>query len=190
MISTQKVDSVEVNWQFYLDDAKQFQFEKIRILVLQRANQDSAWEKVGSFTPNQTGLLRVSVPKGSWMQLEVSTFDPTISHHTWSFYSLEETESVSIYMREFYIDKSAPQTLEQKINLKRSAAFTLCVPERITSGCVFIENLSNKSPIHIIKFFTREALTEPDIGGLTPGRYLVTILYYKANKETSKKISL
>lgn len=186
-ISTAKIDSVTVNCQIYVDEMKQFQFEKIRVYVLQHANEDTAWEKVGSFTPNQAGLVTLSVPNGTRIYMEISTYDPTITQENSIFYSLEEGEFETICRREFYVDKNQPNTLNQRIDLKRSAAFSLCIPDKIINGGVYFQNLSQKSPLSIIKFFTRESVKRPDVGGLTPGRYLISILEDKTNREVYKK---
>jgi hypothetical protein len=187
VVSTQKVDSVTVNCPIYVDEMKQFQFEKIRIYVLQHSNEGTGWEKVGVFTPNQAGLFTLSVPDQTWIKLEISTSDPTISQENSIFYSLEEGESETIYRSDLYIDKNQPETLNQRIDLKRSGAFSLCIPDKIINGGVYFQNISTKSPLSIIKFFTRESVKRPDIGGLTPGRYLISILDDKTNREVFKK---
>lgn len=140
-------DTVSINVQIRLDDAENFDFKRLSVFAKHRPGKDRAWVEDGTFIPDENGRFVISVPAGAWVSMVVRTAEPTIinsadapdnpdNNEGVGFYRLEKGEKQIVLLKEFHApDDSRPQ-IELPIQLYRGAAFSVCLPDGMTSGSI------------------------------------------------------
>lgn len=201
-VSGQKIaDSVSINGQIRLDDAENFDFKRLSVFANHRTSKHRAGIEIGSFIPDENGRFVISVPAGSWVSIRVMTADPTIidsddapdnpNHNEGvGFYSLEREEKQIVLLKELYVPDDSPSQIELTIRLYRGAAFSVCLPDGMTSGSIQFHPVSGKRQNYasMASFSDSKTVRESLIGGLSPG--LWEVFYIDDNDQILKSQQL
>ena len=185
--SGQKIaDIVSINGQFRLDDAENFDLKRLSVFTNHRPGKDRAWVEDGSFIPDENGRFVISVPAGNWVSMVVMTAEPTIinsddapdnpdNNEEVGFYTLEKGGRKTVLLKEFYVPDDSPSQIELPIQLYRGAAFSVCLPDGMTSGSIQFHPVSGKrqNDMSMVSFSDSKTVRESLIGGLNPGLWEV-----------------
>lgn len=185
--SGQKVaDIVSVNGQFRLDSAENFDFKRLRVFTQHQLGKYGAMVVDGSFIPDEKGCFVIHVPAGSRVSMEVMTAEPTIinsydapdnpdNNDGVGFYTLEKGGRKTVLLKEFYVSDDSPSQIELPIQLYRGAAFSVCLPDGMTSGSIQFHPVSGKrqNDMSMASFSDSKTVRESLIGGLNPGLWEV-----------------
>jgi hypothetical protein len=179
-------DTVSINGQIRLDDAENFDFKRLSVFANHRPGKDRAWVEDGTFIPDENGRFVNSVPAGNWVSMRVMTIDPTIidsddapdnpdNNEEVGFYELEKKGKQAVLLKEFYVPDDSPSQIELPIQLYRGAAFSVCLPDGMTSGSIQFHPVSGKrqNDMSMASFSDSKTVRESFIGGLSPGRWEV-----------------
>jgi hypothetical protein len=180
------VDSISINVQFRLDDAENFDFKRLSVFAQHRLGKHGVSVVDGTFIPDQSGRLAISVPVGSRVFMEVTTADPTIRHSADTsdtsdtdeevgFYEFENGKEQTLLFKDFYLPEDSSSEMELTIQLYRGAAFSVCLPDGMTSGSIQFHQLSGKrrNDMSLVSFSDSRTVCESLIGGLNPGLWEV-----------------
>jgi hypothetical protein len=101
-------------------------------------------------------------------------------------YSLQPGQSVLIVSSEFDIPKDSPLIIERKIEPRRGAAYSPCIPPRLKGGFVFYWKLpgSRDDKRNVTAFTDASTMKDVVFGGLEPGRW-----YVKYKDREGRKLS-
>jgi hypothetical protein len=132
--------------------------------------------------------------------MEVMTADPTIiglsddpdtpDNSRASFYSFKKGEEQTLLFKDFYAPDDSSSEMELTIQLYRGAAFSVCLPDGMTSGSIQFRPESGKrrNVMSVIEFSDAETLHEELVGGLSPG--LWKVFYVDDNDQILKSQQL
>jgi hypothetical protein len=99
---------------------------------------------------------------------------------------LEKGEKQIVLLKEFHApDDSRPQ-IELPIQLYRGAAFSVCLPDGMTSGSIQFHPVFGKrrNDMSMASFSDSKTVRESFIGGLSPGRW--DVFYIDDNDQILK----
>lgn len=173
--SSQQASTVVINWQIRLNDTTNFDFTRLAVSLQSRPGKRHAWTILGSFTPDKKGRFVTSVPAGSWLSVDVSTSDPTVKLSTdFEFYKLEQNRTETIMWQELYVPTDSEQ-VERSLELHRGAAFTVCIPDGLTSGSIQFYKATEapEDKISVLSFTDDKTVFGSSIGGLRDGKWRV-----------------
>lgn len=196
-------DSVYINGQIRLDDAENFDFKRLSVFANHRPAKDRAWVEDGTFNPDENGRFVISVPAGNWVSMEVMTAEPTIinsddapdnpnNNEEVGFYELEKEGKQTVLLKEFYVPDDSPSQIELPIQLYRGAAFSVCLPDGMTSGSIQFHPVSGKrrNDMSMASFSDSKTVRESFIGGLNPGRWEVFYIDDNDQKLKTQQLDL
>ena len=191
------VQQMTINGRIYLDDANQFNFERLSLFIQHSKQQNGLWTPIAPVVPDEKGEFVISVPADSWLSINVDTTDPTIRFlrnpaDEFDFYSLGQNEKVRVYYQRLYVPGSSANKMEWRIELKRGAGFSICMVDRMKGGAIFFRNLDDKREDEI-NMFSFADLTEQKgtlIGGLIPGDYEITYVDDNDVERMKQKVRL
>jgi len=179
-------DSVSVNGQIRLDDAENFDFKRLCLFTNHRPGKYYSWIVDGSFIPDEDGRFVISVPAGNWVSMTVTTADPTIidsddapynpdNNEGVGFYELEKEKKQTVLLKEFYVPDDSSSQIELTIQLYRGAAFSVCLPDGMTSGSIQFHQVSGKrqNDMSMVSFSDSKTVRESLIGGMNQGLWEV-----------------
>jgi hypothetical protein len=185
-VGGQKIaDSVSINGQIRLDDPQNFDFKQLSVFTQHQPGKSHGLIVDGSFTPDENGRFVITVPAGSRVFMEVTTADPTIidsgetpdtpNRRGASFYSVKKGEEQTLLFKDFYVPDYSSSEMELTIQLYRGAAFSVCLPDGMTSGSIQFrpESGRQRNRMSVIEFSGSETVRESLVGGLSPGRWRV-----------------
>jgi hypothetical protein len=186
-VGGQKIaDSVSINVQFRLDDAENFDFKQLSVFTQHQLVKNRALIVDGSFTADENGRFVISIPTGSRVFMEIGATDPTIINSYDApdnpdndggvgFYSVRKGEKHTLMFKDFYAPADSSSEMELTIQLYRGAAFSVCLPDRMTSGSIDFRPESGRRRNHMSVYWFRDSKTVRDslIGGLSSGRWKV-----------------
>jgi hypothetical protein len=174
------VQLVVIDGRVYLDDVSEFNFDKLSVFIQHSKHKKGPWISIGPIALDEKGAFNASVPAGSWVTIDVNTSDPTVQllrnpTDKFDFYSLRKNEKVMVFHQRFQAPNSSAEKMEWKVDLKRGAAFSICMFDTMKSGAIYFRNLDNKNEdgINMLSFTNLTELKDGLIGGLIPGNYEV-----------------
>lgn len=163
---------ITINCHLSMEDAEGFSFDRLRIQATYTRDKRVAGPPTGPLTPDQSGHVSFSVPAGCWVNIFVSSYDPTLRHLSADgedCYSLGRGGIEVLGSREFYVPGDSLSQLNYSILLLRGAAFTLCVPSGLKSGMVLFRRPFVRDRWHVTTFADASSIEGSVIGGLEPG---------------------
>ena len=185
-VSGQKIaDTVSITGQIRLDDAENFDFKQFSVFTQHQPGKSHPLIVDGSFIPDENGRFVITVPAGSRVFMEVTTADPTIidsgdapdilNNRGASYYSFKKGKEHTLLFKDFYVPDDSSSGIELTIQLYRGAAFSVCLPDGMTSGSIQFRPESGKrrNVMSVIEFSDSETVRESLVGGLSPGRWKV-----------------
>lgn len=187
----------KTDWRVVIDDPSNFKFDRLSIQILFRHETEDKWVSSGFITPSESGKFSLNIPAGSHVVVTVATSDPTIQRQKIaplgpSFYSWVEDKWIDIAWLEFEIGDNSPTNVERKIELKRGAAISLCVPPDLLKGSILIKPESMPETNYVDTYIFNEV--DPShqiiIGGLKPEQWEISYLDDKDSKQMSKIFNL
>lgn len=201
-VGGQKIaNSVSINVQFRLDDAENFDFKHLSVFIQHELVKNRASVVDGSFIPDGNGRFVISVPAGSKVFMEIRTADPTIinsddapgspdNDRGVGFYELEKGGKHTLLFKDFYVPDDSSSEIELTIQLYRGAAFSVCLPDGMTSGSIQFrpESGRRRNRMSVCEFSGSETVSESLMGGLSPGRWKV--VYVDDNDQILKSQQL
>jgi hypothetical protein len=174
---------VTISWQIRLDNPQGFDFSNLGVLIQYQPAKGRAWIPLPMITPDSTGTFTSTLPKGNLISLEVGTSDPTIREVTdktepFRPYELGEIETHTVLHQEFHVPVESLGPIHKVVQLKRGAAFRLCIPLPIKTGRIIFRLRGDKSKRVNAIFLFKDSSNFHDhtVAGLTPGDWIVKYL--------------
>jgi len=188
---------VTISWRIMIDDANEFNFKNLTVLVQHRVGKDQPWAPVGPLTtPDNEGRFIATVAAGEWVSVGIATADPTIRRvldkpNALDNYTLGDKVRETVLDQEVYVKSGTPRTLEKVIQLQRGAAFTICVPPSVRSGSIqfYPVPLASKK-VNVISFSDSRDTSGEQVGGLMPGSWVAKYVDEKGSVVLSQDLNL
>ena len=195
-VRAQQPRMVTLKWQIHLDDKRDFSFTKLRATVFHSLDRNRRDESSGSIIPDESGRFSFAVPAGSQGSLSLTTSDPTVMNaiapeeHT--DYSWQPGQWELIVSSDFEVPDDSPPIIERKIELRRGAAFSPCIPPRLKRGFVFYWRLpgSRNEKRNVTAFVDASVMKDEVFGGLEPGRWYVKYEDREGHKLSAETLDL
>lgn len=168
----QELSLITIDCHVRIEDAEGFSFDRLRVQATYTRDKRVAGPPTGPLTPDQSGHVVFSVPAGCWVDISVSSYDPTLRHLSADgddWYSLGKDRVEVMGGREFYVPPDSLGDLNYSILLLRGAAFSLCVPSELKSGMVLFRRPFVRDRWHVITFNDASSIEGTVVGGLEPG---------------------
>jgi hypothetical protein len=178
--------TVSINGQFRLDDAENFDFKHLSVFTQHRLGKYGVSVEDGTFIPDENGRFVVTVPAGSRVFMQVTSADPTIiepddapdnpnNNDGVGFYEMEKGKKHTLLFKDFNVPDDSSSEMELTIQLYRGAAFSVCLPDGMTSGSIQFrpEAGRRRNRMSVLEFSGSETVRESLMGGLSSGRWKV-----------------
>src|SRR6266436_979093 len=116
--STDQGNAVMVAWQVNIDNQRDFDFGRLRVLIQYRPGKGYAWTALPLTKPDSTGRFVATVPAGNYLSLQIGTEDPTVRRTlvkstAANNYVVSEGIPPTIFEQEMYIAPGPTREMER-----------------------------------------------------------------------------
>jgi hypothetical protein len=189
----QESSLLTINCQLRVASADGFRFDRLRVQATYTRDHRLAESASGPIIPDQSGRVLISAPAGCWLNITISSYDPTLRHLSADaddWYSIGMGRVEILGSREFYLPADSPAQSNYNILLSRGAAFSLCVPSELKNGMVWFRGRSVRDHWRVFTFANASVLESIVIGGLEPGPIEVLYVDKQWRKRSSESLHL
>jgi len=169
---------VTISWQIRLDNPQGFDFSDLSVLIQYHPSKELAWAPLPLIRPDSMGAFTSTIPRGNLVSLQIGASDPTLRDLTdrtdpFRPYQLGAIETHTVLRQDFYVAKDSPGAIHKVVQLRRGAAFRLCIPLPIKTGSIRYRLRGDKGTNAIFLFTDSSAFADHTVAGLKPGNWTV-----------------
>lgn len=174
---------IPIIYNISVTDGKIFDFTKIKTTVFIHSLGNEPSKTISDLKIEENGKLEFSMPVGRKATVIFSTTDPTlqfsgIKDDDPKFYSWKQGDTIIIKQDDLDIPENFSSIILKDFFIKRGAAFSLCIPEKVKEGIVYLRPTSASLNENINTFIFNDLNSTKGVilGGLDPGEWEIKIV--------------